>query len=356
MDDRQDGCNEDESAVVPDEGSTIETLDRNSPATASGKRRSEQVARRREALAMHIDQIEEIHRTGTDLEEALAGIELDAWELEQLSRGLNGSSSLWSDLITEGVAFRNKCQTDLGWGPGMQQLSIAELNDFREILIADASLGIALLEETQRAVNQLIRGGEMDVVKKLTGFRNKLSRNVNELKGTIGEKGFDEATSASEDLIAPEEEASWTEREARTSTPTRPTQRPAAGRIVFKQERATPAGKGHTKPLMMLLGLSVVVWGVFILPKLQVKTTQTLTLDDISPKTEIRYVVAKPPSLFVELNSYAWRELSDPQRLALIDEVGKTAAAAGYNGAHFKLENGESAGQWLKENGSRLID
>ncbi len=204
MDDQQSGLSEDESSVAP------------------GKPPIEQVARRREALAMHIDQLEEIHRAGTDLEEALAGIELDAWELEQLSRGLGGAPDLWGDLVVEGVAFRNKCQTDLGWGPGVQQLSVAELNDFREILITDASLGIALLSETQRAINQLISNGEMDVVKKLTGFRNNLSQCVNELKGTIGEKGFDEATTISEGLVVPEELASWTEREARESTPKQP--------------------------------------------------------------------------------------------------------------------------------------
>lgn len=342
MDDRRDGVSENESAVVP------------------ARPPSEQVARRREALAMHIDQLEEIHRTGMDLEEALAGIELDAWELDQLGRGLNGTSSPWSDLITEGVAFRNKCQTDLGWGPGMQQLSVEELNDFREILITDASLGIALLEETQRVINQLIRNGEMDIVKKLTGFRNRLSQNVNELKGTIGEKGFEEASEASEGLIVPEDQASWTAREAPepAPTPARRTLRPAAGRVALKEKKEveTPAGKSHKKPLMMLFGLCVVIWGVFILPELSVNTVQILTLSDVSPRSEIRYVVAKPPSLFVELDSRAWRALSGPERLALIEDVGRTAAAAGYNGAHFKLESGKVAGHWLKEHGSRLID
>ena len=48
---------------------------------ATENRSSEQAARRREALSMHIEQLEEIHRSGTDLKEALAGIEVDAWEL-----------------------------------------------------------------------------------------------------------------------------------------------------------------------------------------------------------------------------------------------------------------------------------
>jgi hypothetical protein len=340
MDDRHSGHSESESAVAP------------------VKQPIEQVAKRRKALAMHIDQLEEIHRAGTDLEEALAGIELDAWELDQLSSGLSGEPSLWGDLVVESVAFQNKCQTDLGWGPDVQQLSVAELNDFREILITDASLGIALLNETQRAINQLISNGEMDVVKKLTGFRNKLSQCVNELKSTIGEKGFDEATSISEGMVVPEALASWTEREARTAKPRQQQKilKPAGDRVVFKEKKQATPGKSHTKPLMMLLGLAVVVWGVFILPKLNVKTVQTLSLSDVSPRSEIRYVVAKPPSLYVELDTQAWGALSGAERLSLIEDVGKTAAAAGYNGAHFKLENGKTAGQWLKEHGSRLIN
>ena len=52
----------------------------------------------------------------------------------------------------------------------------------------------------------------------------------------------------------------------------------------------------------------------------------------------------------------AWRALSEEQRLELLDDVGRTASAAGYNGAHFTLEDGTTAGQWLKEQGSRLVD
>jgi len=326
---------------------------------ATAPRPSEQATRRREALAVHVEQIEEIQRSGSDLEESLAGIELDSWELDQLDRGPGDESCPWSSLITQGVAFRIKCLTDLGWGPEAQQLSIEELNDFRELLIADAAIGIALLEESQQAINHLIGSGEMDVVKKLAAFRNRISRSVNELKGKIGERGFDEAMAASEELTTPVDRAAWTERETReaAATPAAATpaaSRPAPGRVTFKEERE--AASNHLKPLLMLLGLAVVVWGVFVLPKLTVRTVQTLTVSDVSPRSEIRHVVAKPPSLYVELNASSWRALDGQQRLELMDDVGRTAAAAGYNGAHFTLENGATAGQWLKEQGSRLAD
>lgn len=338
MDDRQDG--------------TVEAAVQEAPALSA------QAIRRLDLLGTHIVQLQEIHAAGGDLREALAGIELDAWELEQLALDLSGAPLPWGHLVSEGVAFRNKCQTDIGWGPNAQQLSVEELNDFREVLIADAAMGLALLEECQQALNQLIRNGDMDTVKKLTAFRNKISQCVNELKGTIGESGFAEATSTSEELITPVDMAAWTGCEtsasapAPTPTPTPSINRPAPGRVVFKEE--SEPGSNHIKPLLMLLGLAVVVWGVFILPKLTVKTVQTLTVNDISPRSEIRHVVAKPPSLYVELSTSAWRALSDTQRLELLDDVGRTSAAAGYNGAHFTLEDGTTAGQWLKEHGSRL--
>lgn len=352
MDDRQDGCRGDEGTATVDQVSPPDPATENQP--------SEQTARRREALALHLEQLEETQRSGADLQVALAGTDLDAWELAQLDQGPGGVSHRWHDLIAEGVAFRNKCQTDVGWSSDERQLSVEELNDFRDILITDASLGVALLEETQRAVNQLIRSGEMDVVKKLTGFRNKIARSVNELKGIIGVKGYAEAAAIAEELITPEGQASWTGRRTPPPTPTKRTPKPVrrvafeASQVVFKEEKG--ARESNLKPLLMLLGLSVVVWGVFILPKLTVKTVQMLTVNDISPKSEIRHVVAKPPSLFVELDSHGWRALSGQERLALVDDVGRTAAAAGYNGVHFKLESGKTAAQWLKEHGSRLID
>ena len=317
---------------------------------------SEEVLRRRETLALHLEQLEETHRSGVDLQEALAGLELDAWELEQLALSLSGESIFWRDLVPEGVAFRNKCQTDIGWGPGVQQLSVEELDDFREILIMDATVGFALLEETQRAVNQLIRDGEMGIAKRLSGFRNKIAKSVNDVKNIIGDKGYAEASRNGEQLVAPEKRATWTKRQAPERSAPMPPRGTRAVRIEYRDGNSEISGPKHTKPLLMVLGLAVVVWGVFVLPKLQIETVPMLDMNDLAPAAEIRYVDAKPPSLFVELDSRGWRALDETQRLALIDDVGKTASAAGYNGAHFRLENGQTAGRWLKEGGSRLVD
>jgi len=312
---------------------------------------SEQTAKRRETLALYLEQLEEARRSGADLQEALAGTDLDAWELAQLNHGLDDASNRWHTLIVEGVAFRNKYETDLGWAPGEEQFSAEEHADFLAILTTDAALGIALLEETQRTINQLVLSGELDEAKRLTGFRNKIGQSVNELKGHLGAEGYAEATSISEGLVTPEEQASWTEREPAPFVPAKSSSKPVV-RVVFKKE----ALHYHVKPLLMLLGLSVVVWGVFILPELTFTQSQTLTLNDVSPRSEIRYVVAKPPSLFVELDSREWHTLSEQERLSLVDDVGRTAAAAGYNGAHFKLENGKTAAQWLKKRGSQLVN
>lgn len=363
MDDRQNGYRGDEGAAMPSKGLTVENLDRTSPLDSTAENQpSEQTAKRRETLALYLEQLEEARHSGTDLQEALAGIDLDAWELAQLNHGLGDASNRWQALIVEGVAFRNKYETDLGWAPSGQQLSAEEHADFRAILTTDAALGVALLEETQRAVNQLILSGELDEAKKLTGFRNKIGKSINELRDHLGAAGFAEATSISEELVTPEEQASWTGRERPKFVPAKTTSRGAmkqwgsssrpTDQVVFKSEVL----HSHLKPLLMLLGLSVVVWGVFILPKLTFESVLTLTLNDISPRSEIRHVVAKPPSLFVELDSREWHTLSKQEQLDLVDDVGRTAAAAGYNGAHFKLENGKPAAQWLKERGGRLID
>jgi hypothetical protein len=106
----------------------------------------------------------------------------------------------------------------------------------------------------------------------------------------------------------------------------------------------------------MLLGLALVVWGVFVLPKLTREALPTLTLQDVAPRAEIRHVVAKPPSLFVELNGERWRALPRAARMELVEDVGRVAASAGYHGARFRLEDGRTAAQWLEQRGGTLTD
>ena len=344
----------DEGNAVLDQVLGIETPDESPGTPASGARRpSAQSMRRRETLSLYLEQLEEARRAGGDLREAFDGIELDSWELDQLGHGLDGTAS-WQALIAEGVAFRNKFQTDLGWIPSGREMSAEDATDLRRLLITNTAVGIALLAEIQLAVNQLVLSGGMEDAKRLTGFRNKIGQSLNNLRDRVGANGYAEAEELSEGLVTPAEQASWTERDgpAPFAAERAPSRSPAGRPVIFKSAET----RSHIKPLLMLLGLTVVVWGVFIMPKFSGKTLPELTMQDVAPRAEIRHVVARPPSLYVKLDTQKWRALSKEERLSLVEDVGRTATAAGYHGARFTLENGRTAAQWLKERGSQLID
>ena len=72
--------------------------------STTGNQPGAQTVKRREILALYLVQLEEAQRSGADLQKALDGIDLDAWELAQLDRGLGGAPNRWYALVAEGVA------------------------------------------------------------------------------------------------------------------------------------------------------------------------------------------------------------------------------------------------------------
>lgn len=351
MNDRDEGPRRGERLGLPSEGLTVETLEQIEPLESKiEKQPAKQTVKRREMLNVHLQQLKDAKSSGAKLEKVLLDMGLSAWELARLDQGLSDSSDRWHSLVAEGVAFRNKYETDLGWAPSGQQLSVEDRADSLRILTVNAAIGIALLEETQRAVNQLILCGELEEAKKLTVFRNRIAQGVNDLKLNIGKEGFSLATTASTGLIVPDEEVTWTEREKRAVF--MPGSRQTTGRVLFKAE----AIENNVKPLLMVLGVVFAAWAVFILPRVPDKQLPPVTLQDVPSRVEIRHIESKPPSLFVRLDSYQWLKLAEQDRLALINDVGRTAAAAGYQGAHFTLDNGKTAAKWLRRGGSRLAE
>ena len=362
MRDRTDGLVGDQGEATPVEGSAVETPNELFPSSTSDLApASEQSQRRRQALSLNLTQLEETRRQGFDLRRTLDGIELNEWEFDQLAEGLDESAKAWQSLVVEGVALRNKLVTDLGWVMGSGKIGPEEAAEINELLIADAALGIALVAETQQAINQLILVGEINEAKKLTNFRTKIAQSLAELRPRVGEDGFSTAQELSEGFITPNDRASWTRRTGDSAG-----QRNAVPRFGAKSQRPTGAvvrvvsGSEETgsslKPLMVLLGVLVMLWAALILPRLTAEPLPVLKLRDVTPRAEIRHVVARPPSLFVQLDARMWQALSREGRLALVDDVGRTAASAGYHGVNFTVEDGRTAAQWLKERGSELVD
>ena len=321
---------------------------------------SQATTERRAQLALYLDQLSAARAADEDLNAAIAGADLDSWELSQLDDALVGATEAWQALIVEGVAFQIKLQTDLGFAVPAAAMSGEDQAEVRELLLGDAAVGLALLEETQREVNDLVLAGEMELATRLTGFRNKLGQRVNHLRGQVDEQDFARATEKSEGYCEPKEDAEWQSAEFRPRTfatggPTPPPMERPQARLL--EQRTVTNESRPIKGWLMVLGASICLWAVLILPRIMNnQPLPELTVSDVAPRQEIRQVTSKPPSLYVELDAAAWRGMSSESRLSLLDDVGQTASAAGYNGAQFTLESGESVGRWLKARGSELID
>ena len=315
--------------------------------------------RRRAELSLYLEQLDQARGAGENWTALTEGARLDEWELEQLDQALQQTTEAWHPLLLEGVAYQIKLETDLGFLTPVHERSPEENLELRNLMVQDLALGLALLEETQRSVNQMVLAGQMDEATRLTSFRNKIGQGVQRIKGDLSPEEFAAATARSEQLCEEKEEAEWRSTDfqpianipAPTPTPTaKPTVRMVQRHDVGQQQRPL-------KGLLFVLGASICLWAVLILPKITSKNElPTLTLGDISPRSEIRHVEARPPSLFVELDGEAWTTMSNEARLTLIDDVGKAAEAAGYMGAQFKLDSGTRVARWLKQRGSELVD
>ncbi len=321
--------------------------------------------------------------------ERIDDVKLDPWEssvVAAINTSTNAPDHEWSSLVAEGIAFRTKYESDiqrLGNDPDAVDLVRAQL-------VTDAAVGLALMAETQQSVNLMVLSGEIDTAKKLSGFRNKIVQGVSTIKNTIGETAFRNAETLSKKMTsvsgepsrsdpasaseprAPESLA--TEKGAdelpylgepldvdsligelpdafirRRTKPTRPT--------VLRASGVDDAAPRRLKGLAVVLAALVVIWAVLILPRLgRGGSLPILTEQSIPQSTAIRELIARPPSLYVEVDAVEWKTMSSAERRQLVKEVGEVAKASGYTGVQFRDTDGSSVAQWLRSQGVWLAN
>jgi hypothetical protein len=66
--------------------------------------------------------------------------------------------------------------------------------------------------------------------------------------------------------------------------------------------------------------------------------------------------VARPPSLFVTVESAAWSKLPPDDRRSLVDTASSVLMTSDYRGALLRTEDGRPVAQWLARTGVRLLD
>jgi len=105
-----------------------------------------------------------------------------------------------------------------------------------------------------------------------------------------------------------------------------------------------------------MLVISIAVWMVLTVMSTHTEPPRTLTLTDLPRSVAIHRVVARPPSLYLDVDAGSWDRLTPGERVDLVERVGAAARAAGYTGALFRTAGGAGVAQWMKTGGARVFD
>ncbi len=321
---------------------------------------------RRTALDPYLELIGERAAAASDSATSIAVesrvIALDYWEWSALARGLeqrdveSGDVESWPRRLAEGVAFQARYLTHLARLQDGAPPQPAELKAFRRELIVDVAVGIALQQELQRDVDNLVVLGRFDEAKKLTAFRHKIGQGIARLKEVIGDDGLAEAESRAATMVAPAEKIRVRDPLALEEPEETPTQ--------FRWDReyadvvhlaAPPRPRSRIKLLAWALAASVAGWIVVAVATHRAAGPPPLPLAEFAHLAAIQQVDSRPPSLFVTIRDEAWRALDDAGRRSLIDEVGSIAGSRGYRGIQFRTSTGEAVARWLVKGGTRLV-
>lgn len=298
-------------------------------------------------------------------------LQLEPWERDAILASLQEGSDAGDSLLADGVALQAKSLAGLKKLEGDEPPSAEEVQGIHSTLQLDAALGFFLMAELQKQIDQLILGGNLERAKKLTRYRHKLNRSVSGLKDFIGEAALEQAETLATGLAEQPEPSRQARGNAEPSEdveallkleqelnlqqeqpPDWNVEPPLPAHLQI-QTKEPPRSWG--KPLAGVLGLVIAVWIVLVgWPTATNQPIPEFALTDFQGVPAIRQVAARPPSLFVQVDSQAWRELNDAERQQVVHSVSEIISPAGYRGALFTNAQGKTVAQWLRETGIRL--
>jgi len=320
--------------------------------------------RRRSMLAAQWKRLGELARaagSGFPVERhpGATALKLDPWEVRALCAGLGPqlpADRPWCGVLAECVAWQARYLGDVAPLKSAERPSVGQLEEIRERLTEDTTVGLALLEELQRAIDGSIRDSKFDEAKRLSAFRNKLGQPMKFLRDRIGLEAFAAAERAAAELVAPLQESKI--RRARPA-PEQPAEPQPAYEMFTRDVAVAPyvaaeVRPSQTRPLLLVLGVVVAIWAAFIAPRLFTQHLPVLKSYEMPASPAFLEVAARPPSLFIKVKAGVWDEMTPEEREKVVAAVGEQASAAGYTGAHFRSTDGTTVAQWLVKGGVRL--
>ncbi len=304
-------------------------------------------------------------------------LRIEPWErgvvVGSLKSGDNGES-VWPGLLADAVALQVKSLSDLERLARTAETENGASEGLRTELELDAGFGFALMTEIQRAVDGLIVAGEMDLARKLTRFRNKLVHQLGELRGPLGREGVERAEYLAAELIAEARRAEKEEGEDEEDGPgektnahallsletklsTGQTEGGRAPGVVVTRRTVRRRRRPKTLPLLGVLAVSVAAWLLItVRPALTRVELPVFSVADFQSVPAVVEVRAKPPALYVTVDSDAWRSLSDERKTKAVQAIASRIATAEYTGANLTDSAGRTVARWLKHSGVKLIE
>ena len=349
--------------------------------TPTAPRTDSAVQLRHQALAPFLEQFREWSSQLRDprtiphsAEIAAHPMDLGCWERSVLQQACAADSrdGRAVELLAEGVAYQARCLYVVGLFTHGPMPPPSELPQFLDQLVTDVAVGMALADELQREINEMISDGRRANTKPLSEFCDKIVRCLAELRERVGAAELEQAERRVATLVAIDlraeqasrkqaarlleeelEAPSWAAFGSGRPEPESPPQ-PVEDETPVPAERPAATLRSQVRPLLYVLAALTVLYGLVMLPRIGGDRLPVLTLEQFAHLEAVQRIRARPPSLFVTVRPDRWHQLSPAERRDLVTEIGRIANGVEYSGVHVRTTGGPSVGQWLKKTGVQI--
>lgn len=313
-------------------------------------------------------------------------LEIDSWSRQVVAEVLDATDGtrLSAYRIVEALALRAKIHEDLqrckilasvaSPGADFEAALVPDAGDeereaeraqrapdhLQEELTRDAALGLAILAEIQKVIDATVVSGNIQLAKSLTGFRPPFHHAVNDVRELLNEHESSLATQMSETLVrTPEDiELPRVRRKKKRRRKDNFAEFEDGAREVVEEApkvEKPSSSRRRTRAMVFLFVALVGIWGALLVPRLLKERLPELEARDFGYRGIVQKVIARPPSLYVTIDTQSWDRLSERERVQMVEDFAFDLSKAGYSGARFATPNGHTVARWLKARGAELV-
>ncbi len=393
--------------------------------TVKGPSRKRGRQARRQALQPYLDKLESWIVQAADVDPdrpakinvGQRAVTLEPWDRQQLTEFfLSGGQPVpeLAELMAHAVACVLRTIFDVERLKRDEQRLSADLYALQAELMLDTALGLAILEETQVAIDRLVQQGRVPDARALSQFRHQIKHAIGEARKRIADSEVQQAEELSVSMRAadppqetvPGSPSGATERgpaprlrapsldggvetvaaelagidpvtgarlfdhvdveidDEPAAAPARaPARAPASSPRAKSRSRKRSAAKAPSAPGLpsltpvlcgVLVGLAG-FWAATVWHPSRTVAIPHLTTAELPMQDKLDGVHAAPPSLYITVNEAAWEQMTESDRTTLIDAIGTQANRVGYSGLLLRTPNGRPVARWLKLRGPELV-